>query len=391
MSTATPTFPPGYAEQDKGPQVVAVGITFIVLEFAFVLLRFVSRRFNRTALGLDDLFTIPGLLFCWGVCIIAIVEVKVAGVGQHMDVLEVYDPAAVTAWAKCGYAVEELYCIAVVFPKLSILWSYLRIFTMKAQRITVYVLAGIICATAFAGVVTSLASCHPFSARWNPELTTTNCINYLNFWRWISFPNIVTDLVMLWLPLPVIWHLHVSKNQKYGLVAVFLMGSIGIIASIVRFTLFFDVKSLEDGTYSSAELAIWSLVEPGVYLIAACLPCLRPLMLIFFRWVTGNSAYKNTDKYGSNFSGSRTGRSGRGIPLQSNTSRSSKMENSGARGAGQHVSSDPSDDSLGLTKAYTADIRPSGSPDTDGPRDHSLESGNNGIMVHHKYEVYRHG
>lgn len=31
----------------------------------------------------------------------------------------------------------------------------------------------------------------------------------------------------------------------------------------------------------SADLSIWSLVEPGIYLITACLPTLRPLLRKF--------------------------------------------------------------------------------------------------------------
>lgn len=52
------------------------------------------------------------------------------------------------------------------------------------------------------------------------------------------------------------------------------------MTSIIRFAIFFNVKALLfDGTFISAELVIWSLVEPGIYLIAACLPTLRPLFL----------------------------------------------------------------------------------------------------------------
>lgn len=32
-----------------------------------------------------------------------------------------------------------------------------------------------------------------------------------------------------------------------------------------------------DGTYSGVELVIWTVCEPGIYLIAACLPTYKPL------------------------------------------------------------------------------------------------------------------
>ena len=36
--------------------------------------------------------------------------------------------------------------------------------------------------------------------------------------------NILIDLVLLLLPLPVLWRLHITKRQKIGLMAVFILG-----------------------------------------------------------------------------------------------------------------------------------------------------------------------
>jgi hypothetical protein len=43
--------------------------------------------------------------------------------------------------------------------------------------------------------------------------------------RYGSIPNIVTDVVMLILPMPLIWGLHVSTKVKIGLLVTFLLGS----------------------------------------------------------------------------------------------------------------------------------------------------------------------
>jgi hypothetical protein len=65
--------------------------------------------------------------------------------------------------------------------------------------------------------------------------------------------------------------------------------------------MFFNVKALiNDGTFVSANLAIWSLVEPGTYLLAACFPPLRPLMLKVFGGIRGvasaSSEHRRTDE-----------------------------------------------------------------------------------------------
>jgi hypothetical protein len=157
---------------------------------------------------------------------LSIVEVKIAGVGRHLAVLYATDLNAVLNWAKCGYAMEELYCLAIVFPKMSILVAYLRIFTERPIRIACYCTGAVVVLTATAGVITSLAGCRPFSARWDPVLVNTNCISYPKYWQGMSAPNIATDVVMLILPLPRVWRLKLPITQKLALMGVFMLGSL---------------------------------------------------------------------------------------------------------------------------------------------------------------------
>jgi hypothetical protein len=49
------------------------------------------------------------------------------------------------------------------------------------------------------------------------------------------------------------------------------------MASIIRFTVFFKTDAFTDMTWESVPLVGWSVVEGGMYLIAACLPLLRPV------------------------------------------------------------------------------------------------------------------
>ena len=55
----------------------------------------------------------------------------------------------------------------------------------------------------------------------------------------------------------------------------------GIITSILRFVEFFRNDLFADYTYDGSDSLIWTIIEPGVYFIAAALLTMRPL----FRWV----------------------------------------------------------------------------------------------------------
>lgn len=78
-----------------------------------------------------------------------------------------------------------------------------------------------------------------------------------------------------------------------------------MVASIIRLTATFRFDSLSDGTYVSADICVWSIVEPGCYLIASCLPALRPLFTSMKKVVTSSFSGKSktTGSYGAQNTG----------------------------------------------------------------------------------------
>lgn len=72
--------------------------------------------------------------------------------------------------------------------------------------------------------------------------------------------------------------------------------------AIVRFVAFVTIDATADGTWSSGHLLLWTFLEPGFYLIAACLPTFRPLAVYFVNKTvssTGFSRSSRARKYGS--------------------------------------------------------------------------------------------
>ena len=65
-------YPPSYLAQYTGNQVIAVAITFGVLECFFVALRFLARRINKSSPGWDDFLIIPSLVANLSQCSLSI-------------------------------------------------------------------------------------------------------------------------------------------------------------------------------------------------------------------------------------------------------------------------------------------------------------------------------
>ncbi|PYI26894.1 hypothetical protein BP00DRAFT_439626 [Aspergillus indologenus CBS 114.80] len=260
----------------SGDTLRDMAIVFIVLETLAVALRFAAMRLSEKRLGIDDILTIPGYLSCVGLCILSL---DIGRVGYHLDVVETVDPQALVPWAKCLYATPIIYSAGCCFPRVILLTLYLRICEKnRPYRVACYSLMAFIVAFAIADIMAGAFECWPVAYLWDKTIAGGKCDNIPVFYRWGTLPNVIIDLAMLILPQPVVWRLQVPSQVKYGLAVTFLTGSIGMLTSICRCVAFFTNNPLTDGTWISVTFLLWSVVEAGVYLIAACLPCYRPLL-----------------------------------------------------------------------------------------------------------------
>lgn len=167
---------------------------------------------------------------------------------------------------------------SVNIPKLAILVLYRRLFPAKRVRVIIYILASVLVGASIANTTAVLAACRPFSANWNISGDAV-CIDRHALFIWSSLPNMITDLVILILPLPIIWRLQMDNSMKAGLTFTFIVGSLGLVTSIIRFVFFYRIDPyLVDGTFTDVKLIYCTETEPGTYLICACLLTYRPLL-----------------------------------------------------------------------------------------------------------------
>jgi hypothetical protein len=227
-----------------GSTLLNVAIAFIILEIFFVGLWYIATYLRNRAVGLDDFFMPLALAFNLGLCIICISElffqngcsqltsvtivlVKKCYVGHHITWVLENHPTALTTYSKIQVPYPMIYVLACTFPKLAILGLYLRIFAAKRDRLASYALIAIISLWCISAIVANGLQCIPLAYLWNPTTYPDGqCFNINEFWRWLSFPNILTDFVMLLLPFPCIWKLRLSKRDKVGLALTFCTGSV---------------------------------------------------------------------------------------------------------------------------------------------------------------------
>jgi len=158
--------------------------------------------------------------------LLQLVIVNYGGAGRHLEAVLLQDPNKTVIWFKLELVIEFAYVYAVTFPKLAILNLYLRIFTTTLHRRLTWCIGGVIVASCVIYNLVSFGICQPFAYNWDKSIEGGFCGNLLLAYQLASFPNIITDLAMLILPLPVIWNLHTDMAQKVGLTVTFLTGSL---------------------------------------------------------------------------------------------------------------------------------------------------------------------
>jgi hypothetical protein len=126
---------------------------------------------------------------------------------------------------KLQFSIAQIHAVASSFPKLAVLSFYLRVFTMRTYRYIAYFTASIIITTAVISFAVQMAMCRPFAYNWDKTIVGGTCLNQYAFLRWIGISPIISDIMILTIPLPVIWKLQASKSAKIGLTITFLTGS----------------------------------------------------------------------------------------------------------------------------------------------------------------------
>ncbi|EED14508.1 conserved hypothetical protein [Talaromyces stipitatus ATCC 10500] len=169
--------------------------------------------------------------------------------------------------------------------KLSVLFLFRRIFIGPLfSKVSLLALA-IVSAWTVAFFFATLFQCGTIPSRlWSsPRDVATYCSSYKYIQLGHATSDVATDLVVLTIPMPIIWRLHMTIRQKLGLLIVFMLGYMSTAAATARIV--FIAQDLYETTTGARDLRgeesnvmVWGYIEASVGVIAACLPTLRPLM-----------------------------------------------------------------------------------------------------------------
>ncbi|KAI0180076.1 hypothetical protein GGR52DRAFT_529638 [Hypoxylon sp. FL1284] len=288
---------------------IAASVVLPLLDVVVVSLRFSIRRRQSQGLKMDDWLMIPALLLLWGISISVLYGVSHEAIAYPVKVPADFHGSSLaltTSQISLVYQIQWAYTVMLPLTlgciKTSFLFFYLRVFAVTRKGATYVILVGMIVfvtAASLAFFLAKLFECElNFWAIWGSTLDLKNyCFNIFDASLWLCIVDFATDIIIISIPIPLIWRLHLSPRKKIAVSGVFLIGSATVIASLVRLVAMINTAQHgfdpnEDGNLVVTESLYWATIECGVGVLVACLPSLR----VLFRDITWHSLLNDTKR-----------------------------------------------------------------------------------------------
>ncbi|KAI9682436.1 MAG: hypothetical protein M1829_000228 [Trizodia sp. TS-e1964] len=254
---------------DKSSLVLGVIISNISLTSISLALRLWARRSRRLALHWDDYCMILDMLVNLGIWILSIVSVR-WGYGRHIFTLK---PENYLNYLRSVYSTAVLYPISLSLVKLSILFLYMRIFIQPMFRRVAWTALAAVATFAILSFCIAANICIPFEHLWNPNV----CFDSVKVIYGISVTNMLLDIAIFLLPIPLLKSLQVSKGKRVALIAIFLLGLCVCFISIARIIFIRDFSAF-DVSYDSVTYGLLADYEIVFSVLCANFSIAYPLI-----------------------------------------------------------------------------------------------------------------
>lgn len=84
---------------------------------------------------------------------------------------------------------------------------------------------GVIMCYSIAILFSVIFPCKPISANWDVTITDGKCADKTKIYLATAGLNVITDILILALPIPMVWNLQMPRRRRIGLVGLFALGS----------------------------------------------------------------------------------------------------------------------------------------------------------------------
>lgn len=144
------------------------------------------------------------------------------GYGMHKKDLSKEQLALALRWF---FIAQTPYKVVVSLYKISILLFYKRIFIQKSFQIACWTVLALVVSWSLGVIFATIFQCVPIAGAWDPSVKA-RCIDTDAFWIGFAVTNVLTDVIVLSLPIPSIFQLHLKMRERILLLGCFLLGGL---------------------------------------------------------------------------------------------------------------------------------------------------------------------
>ncbi|KAI0878455.1 hypothetical protein GGS24DRAFT_394938 [Hypoxylon argillaceum] len=300
MSAPPGTLIGSFGHNTGGQIDVAIETFLLALDYASLGLRLWSRSMTKTRLQINDWLIILATILMTARYSVEVATILKCGVGLHIEeVITLGGPDILTTFAQLLYAVDLLFATVITLLKLSILHFYSVLFPQRSFRRLVYVAMFCCIVFWFGSFFGTAFLCNPPQKKWLPNLPGY-CKDEITMYVSIVAGDLITDLIIIALPMPTLWHLHLAMSVKVPILFAFGLGfAIAAITSI-RIKYFIHLN-MADPLYSIWPDAVLSALVPLLGILNANLLVSRPALRTIFHNSSFLKSVANTEDRSHNF------------------------------------------------------------------------------------------
>ncbi|KAB5563066.1 hypothetical protein GE09DRAFT_769398 [Coniochaeta sp. 2T2.1] len=229
--------------ENNSSALVGTAISFLAFTYVSVGLRTYVRAGLTRNFMLDDwLMLISQAIFTTS-CAFILLGVK-SGLGHHNKALA--QPAEIES-LKWQALATATYILNMMFIKLSYAIFLLRLAVQKRYRWTLWASMFVVAVWSTVLFFWDIFQCKPVRAQWDYTI-------------------------------PMIWNVKMTKQAKVIVVVLLGLGVFASVATLIRLKFLSDLNDTDDILFAGTDAMVWTLIEPGVAIVASSLVTIRPLL-----------------------------------------------------------------------------------------------------------------
>ncbi|KAF2188343.1 hypothetical protein K469DRAFT_703857 [Zopfia rhizophila CBS 207.26] len=256
----------------RGESLNVLSWTLLCLTILSKVARFGTKYVIVRKWEWDDLLAILALVFSASQTIAMSMETA-SGLGLHFSTLSATEKIA---FQKASYSSGILFIATLWASKTAtvLLVQQLNAFSWELQlaRGTAVLLGG----WAFTAIFASAFACS-LPRPW--KLVGNRCFDRAAFYNYVSISNIITEVIVLVVPMIVLWKINITKKRKAAILSCFGSRIFTIIAMICQLVYGQKAYSTSDPTFDKWKTAMCAQLVQNLCVISCSIPYLKPFYI----------------------------------------------------------------------------------------------------------------